>query len=78
MRTTWPEIAQPQRENRCIFFYLPVPLLASGLFSLPAGGFFAHRLKDGGIDVVIGLFETDGRADIAKVAEGLEFIARRR
>jgi two-component system sensor histidine kinase KdpD len=27
---------------------------------------------------VIGLFETHGRADIAKVAEGLEFIARRR
>jgi two-component system, OmpR family, sensor histidine kinase KdpD len=53
-------------------------LLPSGLFSLPAGGFFAHRLKDGGIDVVIGLFETHGRADIAKVAEGLEFIPRRR
>jgi two-component system, OmpR family, sensor histidine kinase KdpD len=27
---------------------------------------------------VIGLFETHGRADIAKVAEGLEFIPRRR
>ncbi len=26
---------------------------------------------------MIGLFETHGRADIAKVAEGLEFIARR-
>jgi two-component system sensor histidine kinase KdpD len=29
------------------------------------------------MEVVIGLFETHGHADIAKVAEGLEFIARR-
>jgi len=37
-----------------------------------------HRLKKGGIDVVIGLLETHGRADIAKLAEGLEVIPRRR
>ena len=37
-----------------------------------------HRLKDEGIDVVIGLLETHGRADIAKLAEGMEVIPRRR
>ena len=37
-----------------------------------------HRLKDEGIDVVIGLLETHGRADIAKLAEGLETVPRRR
>jgi len=37
-----------------------------------------HRLKNEGIDVVIGLLETHGRADIAKLAEGLEVIPRRR
>jgi two-component system sensor histidine kinase KdpD len=37
-----------------------------------------HRLKDEGIDVVIGLLETHGRADIAKLGEGLEVIPRRR
>jgi two-component system sensor histidine kinase KdpD len=37
-----------------------------------------HRLKKEGIDVVIGLLETHGRADIAKLAEGLEVIPRRR
>ena len=37
-----------------------------------------HRLKDEGIDVVIGLLETHGRADIAKLAEGLKAIPRRR
>ena len=37
-----------------------------------------HRLKDEGIDVVIGLLETHGRADIAELAEGLEVIPRRR
>ena len=37
-----------------------------------------HRLKAEGIDVVIGLLETHGRADIAKLAEGLEVIPRRR
>jgi two-component system sensor histidine kinase KdpD len=37
-----------------------------------------HRLKNEGVDVVIGLLETHGRADIAKLAEGLEVITRRR
>jgi len=37
-----------------------------------------HRLKEDGIDVVIGLLETHGRADIAKLAEGLEAVPRRR
>lgn len=37
-----------------------------------------HRLKDEGIDVVIGLLETHGRAEIAKLAEGLETVPRRR
>ena len=37
-----------------------------------------HRLNIDGIDVVIGLVETHGRADIAKLAEGLEVIPRRR
>jgi two-component system sensor histidine kinase KdpD len=37
-----------------------------------------HRLKDEGIDVVIGLLETHGRAEITKLAEGLEVIPRRR
>jgi two-component system sensor histidine kinase KdpD len=36
-----------------------------------------HRLKAEGIDVVIGLLETHGRADIAKLAEGLKAISRR-
>ncbi|HSA95224.1 MAG TPA: PTS sugar transporter subunit IIA [Acidobacteriota bacterium] len=36
-----------------------------------------HRLKGEGIDVVIGLLETHGRADIAKLAEGLETVPRR-
>jgi two-component system sensor histidine kinase KdpD len=36
-----------------------------------------HRLKAEGIDVVIGLLETHGRADIAKLAEGLKGIPRR-
>jgi two-component system sensor histidine kinase KdpD len=36
-----------------------------------------HRLKKDGIDVVIGLLETHGRADIAKLAEGLEVVPRR-
>ncbi|MGZ7066348.1 MAG: PTS sugar transporter subunit IIA, partial [Candidatus Aminicenantales bacterium] len=30
-----------------------------------------HRLKAEGIDVVIGLLETHGRADIARLAQGL-------
>jgi two-component system, OmpR family, sensor histidine kinase KdpD len=37
-----------------------------------------HRLKDEGIDVVIGLLETHSRAEIARLAEGLEVIPRRR
>ncbi|MGD1047387.1 MAG: PTS sugar transporter subunit IIA [Candidatus Krumholzibacteriaceae bacterium] len=37
-----------------------------------------HRLKEQGIDVVIGLLETHGRVDIARLAEGLEVVARRR
>jgi two-component system sensor histidine kinase KdpD len=37
-----------------------------------------HRLMAEGIDVVVGLLETHGRADIAKLAEGLEAIPRRR
>jgi two-component system sensor histidine kinase KdpD len=37
-----------------------------------------HRLKAEGIDVAIGLLETHGRADIAKLAEGLEALPRRR
>src|SRR5512137_296529 len=37
-----------------------------------------HRLKDDGIDVAVGLVETHGRADIARLAEGLEVVPRRR
>jgi two-component system sensor histidine kinase KdpD len=37
-----------------------------------------HRLKAEGMDVVIGLLETHGRADIAELAEGLEVIPRHR
>jgi two-component system, OmpR family, sensor histidine kinase KdpD len=36
-----------------------------------------HRLKEEGIDVVIGLVETHGRAETAKFAEGLEVVPRR-
>jgi two-component system sensor histidine kinase KdpD len=36
-----------------------------------------HRLKAEGIDVVIGLLETHGRADIARLAQGLEVVPRR-
>ncbi len=36
-----------------------------------------HRLRAEGIDVVIGLLETHGRADIARLAEGLEITPRR-
>jgi len=35
-----------------------------------------HRLKEDGIDVVIGLVETHGRADTAKLIDGLEVIPR--
>ena len=37
-----------------------------------------HRLKNRGIDVVIGLLETHGRAEIADLARGLEVVPRRR
>ncbi len=37
-----------------------------------------HRLKGEGIDVVNGYLETHGRAEVAKLAEGLEAIPRRR
>lgn len=37
-----------------------------------------HRLKAEGIDVAIGYLETHGRDDIAKLAEGLEAVPRRR
>lgn len=37
-----------------------------------------HRLKAEGIDVAIGYLEDHGRADIAKLAEGLEVVPRRR
>lgn len=36
-----------------------------------------HRLEQEGIDVVIGLVETHGRAETAKLAEGLEVIPRK-
>lgn len=36
-----------------------------------------HRLRKDGIDVVIGLLETHGRADTAKLALGLEIVPRR-
>ena len=38
----------------------------------------AHRLKKEGIDAVVGLVETHGRADTAKLVEGLEVVPRRR
>ena len=37
-----------------------------------------HRLKSEGVDVVIGLLETHGRIEVAKLAEGLEVVPRRR
>jgi two-component system sensor histidine kinase KdpD len=37
-----------------------------------------RRIKGEGIDVVIGLLETHGRADTAKLAEGLEVVPRHR
>lgn len=38
----------------------------------------AHRLKADGIDVVVGLVETHGRPETAKLIEGLEVVPRRR
>ena len=37
-----------------------------------------HRLKEEGIDVVIGLVETHGRIEMDKLVEGLEVIPRKR
>lgn len=37
-----------------------------------------HRLQNEGIDVVVGLVETHGRPETAKLLEGLEVISRRR
>jgi two-component system, OmpR family, sensor histidine kinase KdpD len=37
-----------------------------------------HRLKQEGMDIVVGLLETHGRAETAKLAEGLEVIPRRK
>ena len=37
-----------------------------------------HRLREEGIDVVIGFLESHGRSDIATLAEGLEVVPRRR
>ena len=38
----------------------------------------AHRLKGEGIDVVVGFVETHGRAETAKLIDGLEVIPRRK
>src|SRR4051795_12802603 len=38
----------------------------------------AHRLKKQGVDVVVGLVETHGRAETAALLEGLEQVPRRR
>src|SRR5450432_1912391 len=38
----------------------------------------AHRLKKEGIDVVVGLIETHGRVETAKLIEGVELIPRRK
>ncbi|NTW76560.1 MAG: PTS transporter subunit EIIA, partial [Syntrophaceae bacterium] len=38
----------------------------------------AHRLKEAGIDIVVGLVETHGRPGTAKLVEGLEVIPRHR
>jgi two-component system, OmpR family, sensor histidine kinase KdpD len=37
-----------------------------------------HRLKQEGIDVVVGLLEAHGRVETAKLAEGLEVVPRRK
>src|SRR5262245_19608945 len=38
----------------------------------------AHRLKKQGVDVVVGVVETHGRAETAALLEGLEQVPRRR
>src|SRR5512147_3186465 len=37
----------------------------------------AHALKQRGVDVVLGLIETHGRAETAALIEGLEYVPRR-
>lgn len=37
-----------------------------------------HRIREEGIDVVVGLVETHGREETARLAEGLEVVPRRR
>ena len=37
----------------------------------------ARRLKDEGVDVVVGLVETHGRAETSALVEGLEVLPRR-
>ena len=37
-----------------------------------------HRIKQEGIDVIVGVVETHGRQDTAKLVEGLEVIPRKR
>lgn len=37
-----------------------------------------HRLKESGVDVVVGLLETHGRNDITRLGQGLETIPRKR
>lgn len=38
----------------------------------------AHELRDKGLDVIIGLVDTHGRADTANLVEGLELIERKK
>src|SRR5437762_6782435 len=38
----------------------------------------AHRLKRQGVDAVVGVVETHGRAETAALVEGLELVPRRR
>src|SRR5436853_6661428 len=38
----------------------------------------AHRLKRQGVDVVVGIVETHGRAETAALVEGLEQVPRKR
>lgn len=38
----------------------------------------AHRLKKQGVDVVVGVVETHGRAETAALVDGLELVARRK
>src|SRR5215470_9123094 len=37
----------------------------------------AHRLKKDGVDVVVGVVETHGRADTAALVDGLDIVPRR-